>query len=212
VAVLLALGVAALAARTAFTPHKPDQAVLRTEIMPPEGVRFTGGLTPMALSPDGTKLVFVGANKEGKRMVWVRQMDTADTRAIPGTEGAEVPFWSPDSGWVGFAARSKLQKIDVIGGGQPQIICDITGRTGGLLGERRHHSLRSGQEAVTKSFRLRKYARPGAPVGSFYRGNQPRRSFLPSGWTARFVLRRREWTARQNSLAGRQVESHAQAY
>ena len=134
-AALLALGIVAVAARTAFTPHKPDQPLLRTEITPPEGIRFTGGFTPMALSPDGTKLVFVGADKEGKRMLWLRQMDTADTRAIPGTENAEVPFWSPDSRWVGFAARSKLQKIDVIGGGQPQIICDITGRTGGTWGK-----------------------------------------------------------------------------
>ena len=41
------------------------------------------------------------------------------------------PFWSPDSRWVGFSANGKLQKVDVIGGGQPQVICEIEGRAGG---------------------------------------------------------------------------------
>jgi Tol biopolymer transport system component/predicted Ser/Thr protein kinase len=110
---------------------KPEQPLFQMEISPPEGVKFVSPLTPFALSPDGHKLVFVAAGKDGKRMLWLRSIDSETAAALSGTEGAEVPFWSPDSRWVGFSANGKLQKIDVTGGSQPQVICDIEGRAGG---------------------------------------------------------------------------------
>ena len=35
---------------------------------------------------------------------------------LPGTEGADCPFFSPDSQWIGFFADGKLKKIGVRGG------------------------------------------------------------------------------------------------
>ena len=37
-------------------------------------------------------------------MLWLRPIEEVAARALPGTEGAFDPFWSPDSRWVGFAA------------------------------------------------------------------------------------------------------------
>ena len=64
-------------------------------------------------------------------MLWLRPIDAGAATVLAGTENAEIPFWSPDSRWLGFAANGKLQKMDVAGGGQPQVICEIEGVAGG---------------------------------------------------------------------------------
>jgi len=109
----------------------PDQPMLQMEITPPEGQKLVATLTPFALSPDGRRLAFLATDKGGKRMLWLRSIDSGTAVALVGTENAEIPFWSPDSRWVGFSANGKLQKMDVVAGGQPQAICDIEGRAGG---------------------------------------------------------------------------------
>ena len=37
-------------------------------------------------------------------------------QALPGTEGANTPFWSPDSQWIGFFAANSLKKVRVSSG------------------------------------------------------------------------------------------------
>jgi len=112
-------------------PAPEQQPMLQLEISPPDGVKFEATITPFALSPDGRRLVFVATDKSGRSMLWLRLIDSSSATALAGTENAAVPFWSPDSRWVGFSANGKLQKLDVVAGGQPQIICDIEGRAGG---------------------------------------------------------------------------------
>jgi serine/threonine protein kinase len=67
------------------------------------------------LSPDGAHLLLVGGAVS--RNLWLRRMDSLETRPIEGAEGANgVPFWSPDSRSIVFAAAGKLKKVDVAGG------------------------------------------------------------------------------------------------
>ncbi len=75
-------------------------------------------MTPsLALSPDGAWLVFVGANSGGEKpLLYLRRFDQLKAAAIPGTEGAADPFFSPDSAWIAFFAGGKLKKISVQGG------------------------------------------------------------------------------------------------
>ena len=35
-------------------------------------------------------------------MLWVRALDSVESRVLPGTEGASYPFWSPDGRTLGF--------------------------------------------------------------------------------------------------------------
>jgi eukaryotic-like serine/threonine-protein kinase len=80
-----------------------------------------------AISPDGSRLAF-SANLEGKTQLWVRPLDSTTSQPLPGTEGADYPFWSPDGRALGFFARGKLWKID-LSGGSPQMLCDaLAGR------------------------------------------------------------------------------------
>jgi hypothetical protein len=49
---------------------------------------------------------------------------------LTGTEGATLPFWSPDSRQVGFFQASKLKSVDP-GSGAVQVLCDAPGGFGG---------------------------------------------------------------------------------
>ena len=69
-----------------------------------------------ALSPDGRYLAFLGARVAGGPMaVWVRPLNTVDARVIEGTDGALNPFWSADSGSLGFVSKGKLKVISLDG-------------------------------------------------------------------------------------------------
>ena len=63
-------------------------------------------------------------------MIWVRPLDHSTGQALRGTEGAELPFWSPDGQALGFFADGKLKKIDVAGG-PPQTLCPAPAARGG---------------------------------------------------------------------------------
>jgi serine/threonine-protein kinase len=77
----------------------------------------------MALSPDGTHLVYV-ANRGGTRQLYLRQMNRLDATPISGTEGASSPFFSPDGQSVGFVVGYDLKKVS-ISGGAPQTLANV---------------------------------------------------------------------------------------
>jgi len=77
------------------------------------------------LSPDGRYLA-IAASEGGRYSLWVRPLDSLQTRAVPGAEDARSPFWSPDSRFIGFFAQEKLKKV-AVEGGPPQTICDAPG-------------------------------------------------------------------------------------
>ena len=55
----------------------------------------------MAISPDGTRIVYV-ANYQ----LYLRSMDQLEAVPIRGTnESPTEPFFSPDGQWVGYFAR-----------------------------------------------------------------------------------------------------------
>jgi Tol biopolymer transport system component len=72
----------------------------------------------IAISPNG-RMVVVAVRPEG---LYVRPVDGLASRRLTGTEDASLPFWSPDSGWIGFVSGGKLKKVEV--GGGP--VADIT--------------------------------------------------------------------------------------
>jgi len=106
----------------------------------PQRIRFEVPAPPgtiadysLALSPDGTRLAFT-ATKDGEAALHVRRLDDIESRRLAGTEGASLPFWSPDSRWIGFFARGRLMKIDAEGR-PPQPICDAVDGRGGSWGQ-----------------------------------------------------------------------------
>ena len=104
----------------------PPQPVIIATLLPPENADFDfNGTYPLpAISPDGTRIVFGARQKGGRAQLWLRRLDSQTAQPLPGTEGAGLPFWSPDSRWIGFGQGSKLKKID-IQGGPPVPVTDL---------------------------------------------------------------------------------------
>jgi len=128
--VLLALLlVSLLVPRRSPAPTLPK---LRVTIPPPASAAVQGML---ALSPDGRMLVFAATGADGNDFLYLRPLDSLESRVLPGTEGAAFPFWSPDSRSIGFFARRKLKRIDVAGG-SPVTLCGALEPRGGSWGSR----------------------------------------------------------------------------
>jgi serine/threonine-protein kinase len=84
----------------------------------------------MDLSRDGSRLVFVATTEQGGSNLHLRYLNQAASTPLPGTEGASVPFFSPDGEWVAFSQDEKLKKISVLGG-PPVGLCDAPDSRGG---------------------------------------------------------------------------------
>jgi eukaryotic-like serine/threonine-protein kinase len=108
------------------TGSSPASPVSRFAIHLREGESIaTAGPSPaVALSPDGTRLAYV-AQRGTARRIHVRYLDRLAADAIPGTQDAEAPFFSPDGNWVGFHAKGKLMRVPLLGGA-PHTICETT--------------------------------------------------------------------------------------
>jgi eukaryotic-like serine/threonine-protein kinase len=103
-----------------------ERQALHAYIPEPQNAAFSfvGDRTaPLAISPDGSRIVFGATDVEGKQSLWVRVLEAATSQPLPGTEGATYPFWSADSRFIGFFAEGKLKKIEAAGG-PSQAICD----------------------------------------------------------------------------------------
>jgi len=126
---VLALVAVALAAAWWLRPV-PEIPTTRFIIPAPEKSAFGLGL---ALSPDGKRLAFVAAPEGSQDLLWVRAMDSLTSQPITGSEGAQHPFWSPDSRSIAFFAQGKLKRIE-IAGGTMQILSDAPDPRGGAWG------------------------------------------------------------------------------
>ena len=117
------LGVAALAAfagwRLAAGQRAP--AILQPvefTIAAPPGTQLHTGYGVLAVSRDGRKVAFVAGAEGNSGLIWWQSLDSAEQHMLPGTEGANGLFWSPDGKSIGFyrTRDSQYQRIDLGGG------------------------------------------------------------------------------------------------
>src|SRR5262249_50268054 len=62
-----------------------------------------------------------------------RELNHSQVVTLAGTEGANLPFFSPDGHWIGFFAEGRLKKTPVRGGA-PTVLCDAPVGRGGDWG------------------------------------------------------------------------------
>jgi Tol biopolymer transport system component/tRNA A-37 threonylcarbamoyl transferase component Bud32 len=114
VAVLSALGVLGVWGAKRFDAPAPG-AVARLVVPLDSGQALAPDALPFAIAADGSAIVYVGESG-GRRQLYLRPLASFEARAIPGTDGAHQPFFSPDGRWVAFVADGRLQKVPREGG------------------------------------------------------------------------------------------------
>lgn len=97
---------------TAARPRTATSSVTRFEIPPPTN----SAIDSIAISPSGRKLAIVSRGLRDRTQLWIRSMDTFTAQAIPKSQGAAFPFWSPDESAVAFFAEGSLKKLDLNSG------------------------------------------------------------------------------------------------
>ncbi|MEQ1354423.1 MAG: protein kinase, partial [Candidatus Acidiferrum sp.] len=100
-----------------------DTAPIRFAIAPPSDTSLSSlGQRTVAISSDGLRIAISASSSDGPRL-YLREMNSASSRPIPGAEGATNPIFSPDGKWLAFFAGGKLKKIS-FDGSMPQTIVD----------------------------------------------------------------------------------------
>jgi Tol biopolymer transport system component len=123
-AALFALAGLAIGGLAAWTlKPSPPNPVVRFSLPLPDGQVITPqGRQAVALSPDGTQLVYVANGR-----LFVRTLSTLETRPIPGSESAGAvinPTFSPDGQSIAFRSDASLKRI-ALNGGAPVTICPM---------------------------------------------------------------------------------------
>ena len=115
-----------------WPPPRPESgtSITRLSMLAPPGTILTPDSAAIAISPDGTMVAFVVGDPQSVTELWVRDLDSLTSRRLDGTEGAQLPFWSPDSSRVGFFTRvgagQKAQlKTVAATGGHVEVTCDL---------------------------------------------------------------------------------------
>jgi DNA-binding SARP family transcriptional activator/Tol biopolymer transport system component len=102
---------------TVFTPDPQPvrwthldlgQSVSPTSWIPPPGVDF-------ALSPDGSRILYVGPSDEGWQL-WVKEPQELEPRRIPLAENAYYPVFSPDGQSLAYETDRGIRMASLSGG------------------------------------------------------------------------------------------------
>ena len=112
----------------------PAKQVMRFSIRLPEGDALGGTwwwLPSLAISDDGSQVAYV-THHGGDSQIYLRRIGEVTARAVPGTERADMPFFSPDGQWLGMYSGGKIKKVPLAGG--PTVTIAETGFRGASWG------------------------------------------------------------------------------
>ncbi len=113
---LLALGwTSALVLRPASRAAETARPVARLTLqLPPDApLALVDAIdASFAISPDGSTIAYV-AQEDGGRNIRVRTLARDHARAVPGTEGGNNPFFSPDGAELAFFSAAGLKRVSL---------------------------------------------------------------------------------------------------
>ncbi len=89
-----------------------------------------------AVSPDGSRLVYVGPGEDGVTQLWLRPIGQLEARPIPGTTGGGHQFFSPDGQSIGFFTQEPAElKVASLTAGPPITLAPAEAGFGGDWGD-----------------------------------------------------------------------------
>ena len=183
--------VATVAALWGWLRPAPAPLVNRFSLFfrPTEAPRAAATVSNLAISPDGTKLVYIGPAESGTRL-WLREHDKLRPTPIPGTDGADSPFFSPDGKQLGFIRNGRTVRVLSLEGGPPLTLSDSINSSGGDWGT-------DGYIYIEVDSGIARIRATGGPIEPLYNYSAPRREIgteypnvLPGGKGLIFRVRR----------------------
>ncbi len=96
----------------------------------PVGFLLVGEHPEVAISPDGTRIVYGSGNPAPlERLLYLRPVNQIDATPIRGTDGGSYPVFSPDGESIAFfdEANSAMKRVSVLGG-QAANVTRLSGR------------------------------------------------------------------------------------
>ncbi len=90
-----------------------------------EMIAVTGTHAQIAISPDRRNLAYV-IQRDGVKQLYVRPLDQLEARLLPGTESANLPFFSPSGEWIAYFSNQEIKRVRV-SGGAPQVLTTTFG-------------------------------------------------------------------------------------
>ena len=132
VAAVAILGAAALGVGLWQATRTVELALVRANLDLPGYEAGTFG--NLALSKDSTRIAYVTRGEDGKDRLATRLLAESEAKTLAGTEGAALPFFSPDGQWIGFGADGQLKKVLALGGA-PLKLANAPVFLGGSWGE-----------------------------------------------------------------------------
>ena len=191
---LAAFGIAGLATMVAlwgWLRPAPTPQVNRFSLLlrSAEALRPSPTASNIAISPDGTKLAYIGPAEGGTRL-WLREHDKLRPTPIPGTDNAVSPFFSPDGRQLGFIRNGRTVRILSLEGGPPLTLSDSINSSGGDWGS-------DGYVYIEVDSGLARIRATGGPLEPIYKFSTQRREIgtewpnvLPGGRGLIFRVRR----------------------
>jgi serine/threonine protein kinase len=179
-ALCVAIGALAVMTMAYRRASSIEASEVRLQIVTPPG-----SIEDFAISPEGKTVVFA-ASGSGPGELWIRPLGASAAQRLPGTAGAEHPFWSPDSRAIGFFADQKLKRIE-IASGTVQTLADAPAARGGAWG---HDTIVFAPANISPLMRIA--ARGGTPVEATRLATEHAShrlpSFLPDGRRFLFMV------------------------
>ena len=117
----------------------------------------------VVISPDGTRLVYVGTISGGPPKLLTRRLDQPNATELAGTEGAMNPFFSRDGQWVAFWTGKEIYKVPVDGGG-PVLLGEFGAMTGGDWDDEGNLVIGTGAPSTNGVLRLPSTGGAGTPM------------------------------------------------
>jgi serine/threonine-protein kinase len=131
----IAAGLLVLALTASMLWNRPAPAGSLPPLLRFEADPMLRGGIDIALSPDGSRVVYTARNQSGGFQLITRSLDQPSPTPLAGTEGGLRPTFSPDGQWIAFAAQGKLYKLNLQQGGSPIALCDSPNSPGIAWGE-----------------------------------------------------------------------------
>jgi len=123
-----------------FNRSSANERAIRLSFEPPANLSFNDAQADAAVvSPDGQKIAFSAMSADGKYMLYVRDLNSTEAQALPGSDLPLAPFWSPDSQSIAYGSLGKLKRSDLLGGNAqaladaPRLVAGAWSKSGDII-------------------------------------------------------------------------------